>query len=71
MASCSKNPLPALDEPALVVDVVELPHAVEEVVHAGEVGADAHLVLLLRVLAAHLVEACKHGEDGTRLLLSH
>ena len=43
MASCSKNPLPALDEPALVVDVVELPHAVEEVVHAGEVGPDAHL----------------------------
>ena len=47
----------ALDEAALVVDVVELAHAVEEVVHAGEVGPDAHLVLLHRVLAAHLVEA--------------
>ena len=47
----------ALDEAALVVDVVELAHAVEEVVHAGEVGADAHLVLLHRVLAPHLVEA--------------
>ena len=37
--------------------MVELPHAVHQVVHAGEVGAHADLVLLHGLVAAHHVEA--------------
>ena len=48
---------PALDKDAVVVYMVELAHPVHQVVHAGEVGADAHVVVLHGVLAAHGVEA--------------
>jgi len=44
---------------SIVLDMVELAHPVEEVVHAGQVWADADVVVLHGVLATHRVETWK------------
>ncbi len=49
---------PALDLRPFVLHFVELAHPVEEVVHARQIGSDAHVVVFHGVLAAHRVKAC-------------